>query len=152
MAKKIFLNFALPITLGTLIYLLFRDKNLLVFHWANALGVYLPITEIRPLFAGMSNYLPPAIIYSLPNGLWAYSFMFFITNIWRDDHGITKSLFLSLVCMLSLGSELGQLVNIIPGTFCLNDLMFYSVGLLLGYVCGNKNPFKENSLICIEIK
>lgn len=90
MFKKVILNFILPITAGTIIYLLFRDKHLLVFHWADRVGVYLHILDARQLFADLAKYLPHATIYSLPNGLWAYSFVFFISYIWRDDHGVIK--------------------------------------------------------------
>jgi hypothetical protein len=125
----------MPVATGTLIYLLFRPVNLTVFHWAETVGLYSFILKARHFFI-IGNYMPEWIRFSLPNGLWAYSFMFFISFIWGGTKSYGKIFFVSLVVALSVGSELGQLLNLIPGTFCLNDVFFYTLGLFAGYYLG----------------
>jgi len=130
--KLLFIHFILPIAIGTLIYLLFRPMHLTVFHWAETLGTYSLILKGRELF-NIGGYIPEWIIYSLPNGFWAYSFMFFISFIWGNTKSFGKTVFVVLVVVLSVGSELGQLLKLVPGTFCLTDMFFYTFGLVAGY-------------------
>lgn len=125
----------LPVAIGTMIYLLFRPTNLTVFHWADAIGLYKYVIAVRD-YTDISHLLPAWIIYSLPNGLWAFSFMFCISFIWGSNRCIEKLAFLLLVILLSVGSEMAQLFIIIPGTFCYSDVLFNSVGVISGYYCG----------------
>jgi hypothetical protein len=136
--KLLCLHFILPVAIGTLIYLLFRPVNLTVFHWAERAGLYSFILKARDLF-NIGGYMPERFVYSLPNGLWAYSFMFFISLIWGNTKSFGKTFFVSLVVALSVGSELGQLLNVVPGTFCLYDVFFYTTGLSAGYYLGKLN-------------
>jgi len=78
--------------------------------------------------------MPEWLVYSLPNGLWAYSFMFFMSFIWGDVKSMNKTFFIVLVVVLTVGSELGQLLGLVPGTFCLADMFFYTFGLFTGYL------------------
>ena len=78
--KTVIINFLVPVTLGSFIYILFRSKHLLVFHWFNSLGLYPVILTARQYF-NIYEQIPAWLIYSLPNGLWAYSFMFLIINL-----------------------------------------------------------------------
>jgi hypothetical protein len=133
--KLLFIHFILPISIGTLIYLAFRPVHLTVFHWAETLGFYSLILKARTLF-DIGYLIPEWVIYSLPNGLWSYSFMFFISFIWGGEDVLEKIYFVVLVVALSVGSELGQLLNFIPGIFCLTDVALYSFGLLAGYCSG----------------
>ncbi len=136
--KLLFIHFILPISVGTLIYLLFRPVNLTVFHWSEKVGLYSYVLKARDLF-NIGGYMPEWFVYSLPNGLWAYSFMFFIYIIWGDAKSSGKTIFILLVVVLSVGSELGQLLNIVPGAFCLTDVFLYAFGLFAGYYIGKLN-------------
>ncbi len=129
--KLLLVNFILPISIGTLIYLLFRPLHLTVFHWANTIGLYSSVIKARALF-DIGYLMPEWFVYSLPNGLWAYSFMFFMSFIWGDVKSMSKTFFIVLVVILTVGSELGQLLGLVPGTFCLADMLFYTFGLLAG--------------------
>jgi len=137
--KTALIHFVLPVSLGSLIYLLFRSKHLLIFHWFNALGLYPAILAARQHII-IFEQTPSWLIYSLPNGLWAYSFMFFISYIWSGTKAPARYLFIFMVLTLSLGSEIGQLLGTIPGTFCFEDLIVYVLGLSLGFYFGNKMP------------
>ncbi len=131
--KLLLINFILPISFGTLIYLLFRPLHLTVFHWAQTIGMYSTVIKARALF-DIGYLMPEWVIYSLPNGLWAYSFMFFMSFIWGDAKSLSKTFFIVLVVVLTVGSEVGQLLGLVPGSFCLADMLFYTFGLFAGYL------------------
>ncbi len=133
------IHFIVPILLGTLIYLLFRPLHLNVFHWLNAVGLYDSILSLRYLTSNL--ILPDWVVFSLPNGLWSYSFMFFILLIWGDTNNILKWFFVMVVVIISVGSEFGQLWGFVSGTFCLEDIFVYTVGIILGYLSSIK--YKE---------
>ena len=132
----VIIHFIIPITLGTFIYLLFRPESLLVFQWLQTLKL-LDFVMIAREIIDVYDKLPNWIVYSLPNGLWSYSFMFFMALIWKDSKNYIKWFFILLVVGISLGSEFGQLTGLIPGTFCVVDVFFYSGGLAGGYLMGN---------------
>lgn len=134
-SKLILFHFILPISFGGLIYLIFRPMHLYVFYWVDMLGLNSLVLQVRDIF-DIAHYLPAWIIYSLPNGLWAYSFMFFISFVWGHTNSIGKTFFIILVVILSVGSELGQLLGLVPGTFCLTDVVLYLLGLVVGYNLG----------------
>ncbi len=131
--KLFIIHFVLPIAIGTSIYLIFRPMHLNIFNWVETFGLHSLVLKIRALLVNGYNYLPAWFVYSLPNGLWAYSFMFFISFIWRDAKGLYKVFFIFLVVALSVGYELSQLLSLVPGTFCLTDMFFYTYGLFAGY-------------------
>jgi hypothetical protein len=118
--------------------------HLTVFHWVSTIGLYSSVIKARAIF-DIGYLIPGWVIYSLPNGLWAYSFMFFISFIWGDVKSLGKIIFIVLVVILSVGSELGQLFGLIPGTFCLADMFFYTFGLFAGVFISKLN-FKGDVL------
>lgn len=106
----------LPIAIGSAIYVGFRDSNILVFRLFDALGIYLP-ERLDP------GSLANPIFCSLPDGLWVFAFASWMRLIW-GRHWFWCNLPLSL----ALGSEIGQLFHIVPGTFDVLDILFYSNG------------------------
>jgi hypothetical protein len=109
----------LPIAFGAAIYLFFRDSNILVFRLFDVLGVSIP-NRFDPGRLGNS------ILGSLPDGLWVFAFGSWMRLIWRR-HWFWCNL---PICM-AIGSEVGQLIQVVPGTFDFLDVFFYSLGHLL---------------------
>jgi hypothetical protein len=151
--KALLIFFLTPITVGAAIYLLFRPTNLTVFHWADKVGLYGYVMIVRT-HLDIAQYLPSWAIYSLPNGLWAFSFMVLISIIWGNAKSTEKTTFITLVIILSVGSEIGQLNSLIPGTFCLVDVTFNTIGVLSGYYIGQlyirreiNNENNQNNII-----
>ncbi len=106
----------LPIVSGSAIYLVFRDSNILVFRLFDALGIYLP-ERLDP------GSLANPIFCSLPDGLWVFAFASWMRLIWGRHW-----FWCNLPVSLALGSEIGQLFHIVPGTFDVLDIFFYSIG------------------------
>jgi hypothetical protein len=108
-----------PITVGGLIYLRWRNTNLLMFRWFRVLGLETFIDWIRTGAGETSGWLA----YSLPDGLWVYALTALMILLWRDARSPMKYLWLSLGVLLGAGSELGQLAGVVPGSFDVIDLL-----------------------------
>jgi len=117
-------HLALPILLGGVIYVCWREPNLLMFTWLRALGLESIVERLRFLAAPARNFIPHWMIYSLPDGLWVYALTAFTLLVWRDtDSSWMRVLWCSLGFLLGAGIELGQLAGIVPGTFDYGDLI-----------------------------
>ena len=115
MKKQLFFGHVLTLIIGGLIYILFRTDSLVMFKWFAALSLDKPIEYLRDSTLTVKNHLPDWFLFSLPDGLWIFSYITF---------------------------ELGQLFNIVPGTFDAIDLIFYIAGAVFPLVF-----FKNNLLI-----
>jgi len=107
---------ALPIVFGAAIYIWFRDSNILVFRLFDALGISLP-DRLDP------GSLANPIFCSLPDGLWVFAFASWMRLIWGRHW-----FWCNLPVSLATGSEIGQLFHLVPGTFDVLDVLFYSIG------------------------
>lgn len=130
--KKIFwIHIFLPIFIGSLIYVLFRADNILIFKFFQFIGISEMINNIRNVTMEFSIYLPDWILFSLPDGLWVYSlniFCLFFTGYYLD---FKNCYFVIVGIFLGIGSELLQLINLIPGTFDIIDLIVCILSLSL---------------------
>lgn len=120
----IFLNCILPVFFGKIIYVFFRSDNLLMFTWFEKIGIINIIQTTRTVLKNNFIYLPDWIIYSLLDGLWAYSFMYSVLLTWEESINLFSCFWITLVFVLAVGSELGQLTSLVPGTFDYIDLFF----------------------------
>lgn len=113
-----------PLVLGGLIYICWREPDLLMFRWLRAIGLETVTNGLRSLTAPERKFLPYWFVYSLPDGLWVYALTAFMLLVWRNSDSLpTKVLYCSLGLILGAGTELGQLAGIVPGTFDYGDLI-----------------------------
>ena len=131
-ARLLVLHVILPITIGGLIYVCWRDPGLLMFKWFRALGFEPLILQLRLATAAIRPALPFWFVYSLPDGLWVYALSAFMALVWSGSRpSILKIACLLAGPVLGAGSELGQLARIVPGSFDWTDFLFYlSAGAL----------------------
>lgn len=109
---------------GGLVYICWRDPNLLMFRWFSAIGLEPSIDWLRLGTASVQTALPHWLVYSLPDGLWVYALTALMILLWRGVHSLPIKIFwLSLGLLLGAGSELGQLAGILPGAFDPMDLV-----------------------------
>ena len=116
------LQVVLPVTVGGLIYLLFRPPVLLMFDWAKSLGVGSAIMEARGLATPLVAYMPGWLTNSLPNGLWAFSLACAMRWIWFSDPRLSVLVPTAIVLILGVFPEVLQGLGSLPGTFDLFDL------------------------------
>lgn len=122
--KYYILNITIPLTIGTAIYLLFR--NLTYFSFADLSS---------PLLN--SHLIPNWILFQLPDALWAYAFCSCIIAIWKKSSLLTGWLLAAFIAALTL--EFAQLAFIVPGTFDWLDIGAYSVGFIVAFLVSRKN-------------
>jgi hypothetical protein len=121
---------------GGAIYLLWRQDTLLFLSWLDAVRLSAPAETVRAYSLPLYPYLPDWIVYSLPNGLWAFSYALFISYIWRDNDNPLKYMWYASVPALCIGWELLQYTGTIAGVFCYNDLALSAAGVGLGLFIG----------------
>ena len=121
---------------GGTIYIFLRSSDLVFFQWFQAIGLDHWFNSARYSAHYMNVIIPEWIIYSLPNGLWAFAYALLISGIWSGSKSWLRYIWISSIPVLVIGFELLQLAGIIRGTFCMQDLFFGITGLVLGIIVG----------------
>jgi hypothetical protein len=118
---------ALPILVGGLIYLAFRDTSLLMFRWAGWFGLDVAIEAMRVHTLPHRPGIPDWILFSVPDGVWVFACTAFFARLWHDGHWVFRGFWIGLGPALAIGGELGQLgfIGLVPGTFDPADMIFY---------------------------
>ncbi|MEX2485432.1 MAG: hypothetical protein WED10_12755 [Brumimicrobium sp.] len=131
--EKLIYGHLLSLLTGSLIYLLFRSSTLKMFDWFNYIGIIEPIKSARTQTLEFSTYLPIWFKFSLPDGLWVFSYVCLLQLIWIDRN-IKKSIpWILSIPIIAIFSEFGQLTNLVTGTFDPIDLLFYILGMILPF-------------------
>jgi len=131
---KIILHGYLPLLIGSLIYILFRPYSLLMFRWFEVLKIDSIILFFRNSIGIYKDFIPDIVIYSFPNGLWTYSLISNIILIWNNEKNYYMYFWIIIAVIISLGGEIGQAINVIPGTFDFLDLILISLGIYLPFI------------------
>ena len=117
--------------LGGLIYILFRSPSILMFEWLDQINLSKYVLELRSYIDSYSLILPNWFLYSLPDGLWLFSYISFLLIIWDNKVSKKNIFWILLLPIIAVSSELAQFMEIIPGTFDIVDLIFYIAGSVL---------------------
>ena len=115
--KKLVLHIISPIFVGSTIYVLFREKTLLMFDWFSYLKLDFIIDSLRNNFYGYRTYIPKSILFSLPDALWVYSFTMFLSIYFKNR------ILLSIIFIGSITTEISKLWFVI-GTFDIYDVIY----------------------------
>ena len=118
--KKVILHVILPIFIGSMIYILFREKTLLMFDWFSYLKLDFIIDFLRNNFYVYRMYISKSILFSLPDALWVYSFTMFLSIYFKNR------ILLSAIFIGSIITEISQLWFAI-GTFDIYDVIYMFV-------------------------
>ncbi len=135
---------ALAIFVGGLIYILLRPSEPIFFSWISITGLDQLISATRSLSPALGQLLPEWLVFSLPNGLWAFAYALLITSIWSGSRSWLRYPWLASIPLLVLGFEILQHPGIIPGTFCIQDMALGTVGLVLGIFVGTMKTKNNN--------
>lgn len=120
--------------IGSLLYMLARPANLVAFDWFDAVGLGHLLAAARSASSGIAQALPHAAKFSLPDGLWAFAFTNTMVAIWRRKLSRASAAWIALGPVVAIGSELGQALDLVPGTFDTVDLVCVVAGGLLPLV------------------
>lgn len=136
----VFGSFA-TLLLGGLIYILFRTCSLKMFAWYEALGLSSLTIALRKLTFSSTHKIPEWVLFSLPDGLWIFSYVSLMLFIWSNTVSFKNLFWILIIPLLAIGSEIGQGLGLIPGTFDLADLLLYIFGMTLPFLLFNKSIY-----------
>lgn len=125
---KTFISFSL-LLIGGAIYLGYRSGNLVMFQLLNKFGYSDFLNSFRDIGTKYSIY--DWIKYCMPDGLWLFSYMFLIDTIWDNHKCISYYIFLWILPVIAIISELLQFIMIVPGTFDIMDLSCYLMAIII---------------------
>jgi hypothetical protein len=130
MKKLIFIHVTIPLIFGGLIYISFRSVSLRMFNWFKWSEIDFFTSIIRNLIHPLKNNIPPWFYFSLPDGLWVYSFSSALLIYWNNDFKKVKY-WLLIPFTSGIFIEILQGFNFFHGTFDFLDLLLSTLGLLL---------------------
>jgi len=126
----------IAILCGVIIYTFWRPDTIRYFVWLEAVGLRDPVENLRTYIHPLHTPIPEWIIYSLPNGLWAFSYALIITHLWRDNNSKIKYFWFGSIPLLAIGYELMQYAGVLQGVFCYQDLFLSITGIGMGAIMG----------------
>jgi hypothetical protein len=139
MKKQLIFGSFLTLLVGGLIYILFRTSTLKMFSWYETIGLGELTNVMRKMTFQFSDKIPEWILFSLPDGLWIFSYVSLMLFIWQNSVSIKNIFWISIIPILAIGSELGQLFGLVIGTFDIADLLFYIFGMTLPFILFTKS-------------
>ena len=145
--KQLFLLGLLPILIGGFLYILFRSEHLTMFRWFKALSLNHGISFLRTISNHFVGNLPDWFLYSLPDGLYLFSFTSFLLIIWNYELSIKSALFIFSVPFLAIISEGFQHIGLFPGTFDELDLFYYISGIFISVLTVNPTFQKSTNAL-----
>lgn len=115
--------------IGLFIYLVFRDNTNPFYECAYRIGVAEKLDILRSLFSNLC--MPAWFIYSLPDGLWMFSFVLLILSIWDYKLNRDAIIWLSIAIVIGFIFEFTQLYFTHLGSFDWLDILFMGVGAIV---------------------
>lgn len=139
MKRQLLLGYLLTIIIGGMIYIAFRAETLVIFKWLSKISITEPVKLLRQTTFSFKNILPNWFVFSLPDGLWLFSYVTLLLYLWDNEISKQNILWMIIIPLIAIFSELGQLLNFISGTFDPVDLTFYIFGTLLPFLIFTKS-------------
>jgi hypothetical protein len=116
-----------PLIIGGLLYLGWRPPTLLIHRLVRVAGFARTLDGLQSMAAALPR-IPSLVALSLPDALWSYSLVAHFGRLWtRDEHRVSRVVWVSIAVAIAIGSELGQLAGFVPGVFDVVDLLCISV-------------------------
>jgi hypothetical protein len=137
--KQILLGHIGTLLLGGLIYILFRTPTLKMFDWYDSIGLSTSLNTLRHYASPVVNHIPNWFLYSLPDGLWIFSYISLMLFIWRNSVSFKNIFWILIIPTLAISSEIGQLFGLVSGTFDFADLLLYILGMILPFLFFTKS-------------
>lgn len=131
--KKTTIHVILPLVIGGIIYIAFRSLSLRLFYWLDFIGIETIVSFVRNSIYPIKFYLPSWVYYSLPDGLWVYSYSSALIILWGDQY-MNMKFWLIVTFLLSILIEIGQAFNLLPGTFDVIDILFCIIASSLSVI------------------
>lgn len=128
--------------LGGMTYVVYRPESLWMFRWFDALGLGGVVDALRGSDLARSIRPPAWWIGSAPAALWLASGLLALRVAWIGPADRGRWLWIALLLVASSAGELGQAVDLVPGTFDLLDLaaMGFAAAVVLVWTRSASSP------------
>ena len=83
--------------------------------------------------------IPDWFIFSLPDGIWIFSYVLVMISIWNFTLNKKSIFWMTIIPLVAIFSEIFQIFDFIPGTFDFVDLSFYILGFILPFIIFKKH-------------
>ncbi len=133
------LHVALPLVVGVVAYVAWRDSPVRVVTWLPGVVV----ASLRDTLGRIP--LPRAVAGSLPDAAWGWAFGAALAIVWRASRWREKAPWLAAGAALAIGVELGQAAGVVPGTFDWIDLASIAIGYALGATLAGQRSRKSSA-------
>ena len=146
--RKLILLSTLSIFFGGVIYIAFRSSSIILFKWLYDIPVIDDfVKNLRISTLPYKEYIPDWFLYSLPDGLWMFSYSCIILIIWKRVINKYSLIWLLILPILSILIEFLQYYDYFNGTFDVLDIVFFIFGSLLPILINkkikNRNTYTE---------
>ncbi len=122
----------IALLIGGTIYIFFRSDNLILFDWLYSIGIKNILSDIRTDFLSYNRInIPNWAKYSLPDGLWIFSYMLLVNVINKEANDSMSKLIIYFLPSIAIIWEFAQALHYVPGMFDYLDLVFYLFFILL---------------------
>jgi len=128
MKKQLIIGHVFTLLLGCFIYISFRQDTLIMFNWLDRINILEVISDYRLFTLPLAENLPTWFLYSLPDGLWLFSYLAVLLAVWNNTISKDNIHWILLAPAIAVLIEFGQLFSIVSGTFDILDLAFYLIG------------------------
>ena len=144
--RKYILLSCLAVFVGGFIYIFFRPTEAGFMKWFGTVGIENWLYAAREKSLSINSFLPDWIVYSLPNGLWAFAYTIIVLRIWKGSISIVKYFWFLSIPVLVFGFEVLQLTGDLQGTFCWSDMLWGAIGITLGLLTIGRIKYNLNLL------
>jgi len=103
----------------------------MMFRWADAIGVKPVLDNMRVYCTTIQFENLNWFFFSLPDGLWVYSFTSFMLIVWGLKFSRHSIFWISIGPSFALCGEMGQALGVVRGTYDPTDLLLCLIGSIL---------------------
>ena len=105
-----------------------------MFGWAESLNLSWLVDNTRAIADHTEITQNMHFVFSLPYALWVTSFCCFVGAVWHKDRDTGSMVWRATAPVIAIGSELLQLVGLLPGTFDVFDLFVLVIASIFGII------------------
>ena len=129
---------------GSMIYVCFRSESLVMFRWANSIGISSEIHMLRETGRAFGHVFPKWVTDSAPYAMWVFSYMLAQHAIWFQSRTRVSYLWILAAPAIAICSEAAQGLAVIPGTFDVIDLAALVIAAIVGWMVCFTKPSQVN--------
>ena len=144
-ARLIALHAGLSLFVGSLVYLGLRVEPVFFVDSLELESLRQKVFS-SPLLSTLRAHTPDWVVYNLPDGLWAYSFMIaFGASLGLQNHPF--SVVATIPFLGGAAYEVAQAFDLVPGTFDPLDLLYIALGSYGGWRVLKRHRSKNSASV-----